>query len=90
LLALDLPSKVAERLPKVLIHRNVAGERIHDFLNALDAAWKNNSALAVFGASQRWIAVCKELSSAGWPLVGDSKRWRLGEISVDWSAVAPN
>jgi hypothetical protein len=90
LLALDLPSKVAERLPKVLIHRNVAGERIHDFLNALDAAWKNNSALAVFGASQRWIAVCKELRSAGWPLVGDSKRWRLGEISVEWSAVAPN
>jgi hypothetical protein len=89
LIGLDLPSKVAERLPKVLIHRNIKGEQIHDFLNALDAAWKNHSALAVFGASQRFIAVCKELRAAGWPLVGDPKRWRLGEISVDWSAVAP-
>ncbi len=90
LLGLDLPSKVAERLPKVLIHRNIEGEKIHSFLHALDAAWKNHSALAVFGASQRWIAVCRDLRAAGWPLVGDSKRWRLGEISVDWSAVSPN
>ena len=89
LLGLDMPSKVAERLPKVLIHRNIEGEKIHDFLTALDAAWKNHSALAVFGASQRWIAVCKDLRSAGWPLVGDQKRWRLGEVSVAWSAVAP-
>jgi hypothetical protein len=86
---LDLPSKVAERLPKVLIHRNVEGEKIHDFLKAIDAAWIKHAPLAVFGASQRWIAVCKDLRSAGWPLVGDSKRWRLGEVSVDWSAVAP-
>lgn len=85
---LDLPSKVAERLPKVLIHRNIEGEKIHDFLNALDAAWLKHAPLAVFGASQRWIAVCKDLRNAGWPLVGDPKRWRLGEISVDWSAVA--
>ena len=85
---LDLPSKVAERLPKVLIHRNIEGEKIHDFLNALDAAWLKHAPLAVFGASQRWIAVCKDLRNAGWPLVGDPKRWRLGEISVAWSAVA--
>jgi hypothetical protein len=87
---LDIPSKVAERLPKVLIHRNVPGEKIFDFLHTLDKAWKNHSALAVFGASQRWISVCKEMRNLGWPLVGDSKRWRLGEISVDWKAVAPN
>jgi hypothetical protein len=85
---LDLPSKVAERLPKVLIHRNIDGEKIHDFLNALDAAWLKHAPLAVFGASQRWIAVCKDLRAAGWPLVGDAKRWRLGEISVAWAAVA--
>lgn len=86
---LDLPSKVAERLPKILIHRNIEGEKIHDFLTALDSAWMKHSPLAVFGASQRWIAVCKDLRAAGWPLVGDSKRWRLGEVSVDWKAVAP-
>src|SRR3712207_7832317 len=33
---LERPSVVAERLPKVLIHRNVAGERVHDLLGALD------------------------------------------------------
>ena len=89
LIGLDLPSKVAERLPKVLIHRNIEGEKIYEFLNALDAAWKNHSALAVFGASQRWIAACKQLRAAGWPLVGDPKRWRLGEISVDYKAIEP-
>ena len=24
-----------------------------------------------------------------WPVVGDSRRWRLGELSVAWDAVAP-
>jgi hypothetical protein len=87
---LDLPSKVAERLPKVLIHRNVPGEPIFEFLNALDNSWKHHSGLSVFGASQRWISVCKDLRQQGWPLVGDNKRWRLGEVSIDWKAVAPN
>ena len=86
---LEIPSKVAERLPKVLIHRNVPGEKINEFLNSLDAAWKNHSGMAVFGATQRWISVCKDMRNQGWPLVGDFKRWRLGEISVNWSAVAP-
>ena len=87
---LELPSKVAERLPKILIHKNVDGENIHGFLAAIDAAWIRHAPLAVFGASQRWIAVCKDLRNAGWPLVGDTKRWRLGELSVDWSAVEPS
>lgn len=86
---LDLPSKVAERLPKILIHRNIEGEKIHEFLMALDTAWIKHAPLAVFGASQRWIAVCKEIRAAGWPLIDDPKRWRLGEITVAWSAVAP-
>lgn len=90
LIGLDAPSKVAERLPKALIHRNLAGEKIHDFLIALDSAFAANAALSVFGASQRWIATCKQLQNQGWPLVGDKKRWRLGELSVDWSAIAPS
>jgi hypothetical protein len=81
---------VAERLPKVLIHRNVPGEPIFEFLNALDISWKHHSGLSVFGASQRWISVCKDLRQQGWPLVGVTKRWRLGEVSIDWKAVAPN
>ncbi len=87
---LDLPSKVAERLPKALIHHNTPGQRIHEFLNALDAAWRNNAGLSAFGAAQRWVACCKDLLAAGWPLVGDKKRWRLGELTIDWQAVKPS
>ena len=87
--SLELPSKVAERLPKVLIHRNVPGEKIHEYLVALDRAWANNAALGTFGVVQRWLATCDELKSNGWPVVVDRKRWRLGEITVDWRAVAP-
>lgn len=86
---LENPSKVAERLPKALIHHNVEGEKIHAFLQALDFWWSSHAPLGVFGASQRWIAVCKSLTAAGWPVKQDQRRWRLGEITVDWSAVAP-
>jgi hypothetical protein len=86
---LDLPSKVAERLPKALIHRNLPGEPIHAFLQALDAAWRNNAGLGSFGSAQRWVACCSQLVESGWPLVGDKRRWRLGELTIDWAAVAP-
>ena len=33
------PMIAAERLPKALIHRNVAGEPVHAFLLALERAW---------------------------------------------------
>lgn len=89
LLGLDLPSKVAERLPKVLIHHNVAGEKIHEFLQALDLAWLSNAGLGAFSPAQRWVSTCKQMLAAGWPLVGDQKRWRLGELTIEWSAVSP-
>ena len=89
LLGLDEPSKVAERLPKVLIHRNIEGEKIYEYLRALDTAWRNHSALGVFSPVQRWMAVCRDMRALGWPVSNDSKRWRLGEITVDWAAVAP-
>jgi hypothetical protein len=86
---LEQPSKVAERLPKALIHHNVPGERIHDWLTAIDQAWAKHSPLSSFGAIQRWVAVCEELLAAGWPVVIDRKRWRLGEITVGWDSVKP-
>ncbi|MFM6966485.1 MAG: class I SAM-dependent methyltransferase [Rhodoluna sp.] len=89
LAGLELPSKVAERLPKALIHHNQPGEKIHDFLQALDAAWRNNAGLGAFGAAQRWVASCNQLLEAGWPLIGDKKRWRLGELTIAWAAVTP-
>jgi hypothetical protein len=89
LASLELPSKVAERLPKALIHHNLPGEKIHDFLQALDAAWRANAGLSTFSASQRWVATCNQLADAGWPIIGDKKRRRLGELSVEWSAISP-
>jgi hypothetical protein len=87
---LEWPSIVAERLPKVLIHRNVEGEPVHVFLTALDRHWQYNAALASFGPSQRWIAVAKAMKTEGWPVRGTQSRWKLGELTVDWAAVAPN
>ena len=87
--SLEHPSIVAERLPKSLIHHNLPGERIHDYLTALDNAWAAHAPLSTFGAAQRWLAVCETMTAAGWPIVANRKRWRLGELTVDWKAVNP-
>jgi hypothetical protein len=87
---LDAPSVVAERLPKALIHRNVPGERVHDFLSDLDRLWRIHSPLAAYGPSQRWIAVAQGMRDGGWPIHGGRSRWRLGELTVAWPAVAPS
>jgi hypothetical protein len=86
--AIELPSIVAERLPKSLIHHNVPGERIHDFLTALDRQWLTHAPLSNFGATQRWIATAQGMKDAGWPIRGGKTRWRLGEITVDYAAVS--
>lgn len=85
----ERPSDVAERLPKALIHHNVPGERIHDFLTALDAAWSAAAPLTAFGNRQRWIASARALKDAGWPILHGPARWRLGELTIAWDAVAP-
>jgi hypothetical protein len=86
---LDRPSVVAERLPKALIHRNVAGERIHALLAELDRAWQHNAGLGVYGPTQRWVATVDALSATGWSILGPRSRRRLGEFTVPWSEVAP-
>ena len=86
---LEMPSQVAERLPKALIHRNVAGERIHAYLSALDKAWALHAPLSTFSAAQRWRATCETMLEQGWPLLVDRKRWKLGELTVSWAAIAP-
>lgn len=83
---LERPSELAERLPKALIHHHVAGEPIHDFLRAFDAAWAVASPVRTFSARQRWIAACTALSG-DWPV--DVSRARHGEIAVAWAAVRP-
>jgi hypothetical protein len=84
---LERPGELAERLPKALIHRNVPGEAVHEFLRAFDAAWDAAAPLSTFGARQRWTAAARRLAETGWPVEVD--RARHGEITVAWSAVAP-
>lgn len=88
LTGLELPSTVAERLPKALIHKNIPGYAIHEFLLQLDKQWQKNSALSVFSPAQRFAASCQSLIDSGWPITREPKRWRLGELTIDWSAVA--
>jgi len=89
LASLERPSIVAERLPKALIHRNVPGERVHELLEELDRLWAVHAPLTVYGPTQRWIATVEGLREAGWPVRGGRSRWRLGELTLDWTAVAP-
>jgi SAM-dependent methyltransferase len=91
--SLDRPSDLAERLPRVLIQRNVPGEPVHQFLRDFDRAWDRAAPYAAFGPRQRWLAAVAALG-AHWPVlrrppVGGPRRWRLGEITLPWSALAP-
>ena len=86
---ISTPSDLAERLPKALIHHNVPGQPVHEFLRALDAGWAAAAGLSTFGPRQRWVAAVEALAAQGWPLVGTSRRWRHGEVTVRWPAVAP-
>jgi hypothetical protein len=85
----DVPSAVAARLPKVLIHRNVPGEGIAEFLTDLDAGWAAHARLSGFGARQRFATTVAELRRAGWPVLDSPARWRRGEVTVRWDAVRP-
>ncbi|MDP3951302.1 class I SAM-dependent methyltransferase [Microbacterium sp.] len=90
LAGLERPSIVAERLPKALIHRNVPGERVHELLVDLDGEWERAAPLSTFGATQRFLAAVAGLRARGWPVLGDRRRWRLGELTLPWDAVAPS
>jgi hypothetical protein len=93
LAALERPSDLAERLPKTLIHRNVPGEPVHQFLRDFDRAWDSAAPYSAFGPRQRWLAAVRSLSAA-WPVItrppqGGLRRWRLGEVTLPWAALAP-
>ncbi|MBC2874976.1 MULTISPECIES: class I SAM-dependent methyltransferase [Streptomyces] len=86
--SLGTPSDLAERLPKALIHRNVPGEPVHAFLREFDRAWAAAAPYASLGARQRWIRAVTSLAG-NWPLADGPRRWRQGEVTVRWEAVAP-
>lgn len=86
---LDQPSDLAERLPKTLIHRNVPGERVHQLLRDLDVCWAKAAPLTPFGPRARWTRAVELFAAMGWPVRDHRRRWRAGEVTVDWSAVDP-
>ena len=93
LASLERPSDLAERLPKTLIHRNVPGEPVHAFLRDFDRAWDRAVPYSGFGSRQRWLAAVAALSGS-WPVLrrapyGGRGRWRLGEVTLPWAALAP-
>lgn len=88
LASLERPSDLAERLPKALIHRNVPGEPVHAFLRDFDRAWASAAPYAAYGARQRWVRAVRDLA-ADWPVVDRGARWRQGEVTLRWEALAP-
>ncbi|MEU1671942.1 class I SAM-dependent methyltransferase [Streptomyces roseifaciens] len=86
--SLDIPSDLAERLPKALIHRNVPGEPVHAFLRDFDRAWAAAAPYASLSARQRWIRTVTSLR-ADWPVTDGPRRWRQGEVTLRWEALAP-
>ncbi|HEX4701550.1 MAG TPA: class I SAM-dependent methyltransferase [Pseudonocardiaceae bacterium] len=87
--AIERPTDLAERLPKALIHRNVPGERVHALLAELDNCWATAATFAPFGHRARWAESVRLLTDRGWPVLDRARRWRLGEVTLAWSAVAP-
>ena len=87
--AIERPSDLAERLPKVLIHHNVAGQRIHGLLAAADRAWTSAAGHGVFGPRIRWRAMLDLLAAEGFPIEPPRRRMRDGVLTVPWETVAP-
>ena len=67
---LERPSDVAERLPKVLIHRNVPGEPVHAWLHALDDAWDASAPWRPSVCGNGFWRRATRSGTAGWPVLG--------------------
>ena len=82
--AIERPSDLAERLPKVLIHHNVAGQPIHALLTAADRAWASVAGHGVFGPRVRWRAMLDLMRNEGFPVEPPRRRMRDGVLTVPW------
>jgi hypothetical protein len=87
--AIERPSDLAERLPKVLIHHNVDGQPIHALLTVADRAWASAAGHGVFGPRVRWRAMLDLLRQNGFPVEPARRRMRDGVLTVPWATVAP-
>jgi hypothetical protein len=86
--SLERPSDIAPRLPKILIHHNVDGERIYKVLQQLDEAWFKTSSTQTFGVRQHWIAAMDLAKQNGLQILDNQSRWRIGEVTIAWEAIA--
>ncbi|MFB4312001.1 class I SAM-dependent methyltransferase [Actinomadura sp. GTD37] len=91
--SLDRPSALAERLPKTLIYRNVPGEPVHALLTAFDRCWATAAPHSAFGPRARWVEAVSLLAQTHpvltRPPYGGRNRWRVGEVTLPWTAVDP-
>lgn len=87
--AIERPSDLAVRLPKILIHHNVEGQPIHTLLRAADRAWASVAGHGVFGPRVRWRAMLELLVGEGFPVAAPRRSLRDGILTVPWAAVAP-
>ncbi|MFW0783263.1 class I SAM-dependent methyltransferase [Gordonia sp. CPCC 206044] len=83
------PSELAERLPKVLIHRNVPGERVHDLLVEADRCWDMAAPHAAFGPRARWRETLRLMRERGADVAIPRGRSTDNTLTVGWDVVAP-
>lgn len=88
--SLEKPSDIAPRLPKILIHRNVEGEKVFDFLKQLDDAWERTASYHTFGARVHFVEALQYATAHGLQTIDNQSRWRLGEVTVPWAVVSPD
>lgn len=86
----ERPSDVAERLPKKLIHLNRPSEKIHDLLQAADAAWDRAASWEPYGPRIRWRQARELLIAEGMQLHPQRRPIRDNILTVDWALVAPD
>ena len=88
--AINSPSDLAERLPKILIHQNVSGQSINTLFTAADHAWAGVAGHGVFGPRERWRAMLNALRDSGIAVEPPRRRMRDGVLTVPWATVAPH
>lgn len=87
--SIERPSDLAERLPKVLIHHNIAGQPVNALLEKADRAWAAAAGQSVFGPRARWRAMRDALSTAGIAMEPQRRSPRDAVLTVPWATVAP-
>ena len=87
--AIERPSDLAERLPKVLIHHNVDGQPIHALLTAADQGMGQRRGPRCVRPAGALAGDARPAAQRGFPVEPPRRRMRDGVLSVPWATVAP-